>query len=185
MSQAQRLRRSRAARALAQHERRGQIGWDDLAAWPDWADLPEDVGGSEAPAASVPAPAALAALAACAGAVWHAASLRLCIHGPTLQRLQQALGADTLRAVQALPTGATAAADATPLPAAEHIEAWLQARGAELMLAALASPVLRLALRERHWPQTLPQLPSPDPAAANQALSRALVLMPSVKGAAA
>lgn len=157
MSAALRQRRSRAAAALATHERRAQLGWDDLAAWPDWADEP----------------AAAPALAARVGAVWHAAALRRCIHGATLQRAQRSLGEEALRSIMGVEVPAAPTAH---LPDADHIEAWLQAQGAEVMLAAVPSPLLRLALRDRLWPQTLPQLSSPDAAAAARALQTALSL---------
>jgi hypothetical protein len=164
MSAALRQRRGRAAAVCAMHERRAQLGWDDLAAWPDWAD--------ESGAAP--------ALAARVGAVWHAAALRRCIHGATLQRAQRSLGEEALRSIMG---GDSSAASTAPLPDADHIEAWLQAQGAEVMLAAVPSPLLRLVLRDRHWPQTLPQLSSPDAATAAQALQTALSL-PTSRAAA-
>ena len=178
MSAALRQRRSRAAHSLATHERRAQLGWDDLAAWPEWADGADEV-------SEIDRPAAVAALALRAGAVWHAAALRRCIHGPTLKRLQQCLGDDTLQAVvidtvsaTVIDTigGDTAAADTAPLPEPGRVQAWLQAQGAEVMLAALPSPLLRVALRERLWPKALQQLPSPGTQAAAQALQRARLL---------
>ena len=179
MSAALRQRRSRAAHSLATHERRAQLGWDDLAAWPEWADGADEV-------SEIDRPAAVAALALRAGAVWHAAALRRCIHGPTLKRLQQCLGDDTLQAVVSATVidttvidtigGDTAAADTAPLPEPGRVQAWLQAQGAEVMLAALPSPLLRVALRERLWPKALQQLPSPGTQAAAHALQRALLL---------
>ena len=168
MSAALRQRRSRAAHSLATHERRAQLGWDDLAAWPDWAD------GNNGADETQP-PAAVSALALRVGAVWHAAALRRCIHGPTLKCLQHSLGDDTLQAL----TGGdsdSAAADTVPLPESGQVHDWLQAQGAEEMLAALPSPLLRVALRERLWPKALQQLPSPGTQAAAQALQRALLL---------
>jgi hypothetical protein len=160
MSAALRQRRSCAAAALAEHTRRAQLDWDDLAAWPDWADPAGDSG---------PTPT----LALRVGALWHTHALRRCIHGPTLKRVQQSLGDSTLQAVLA---GEDSSTEAATLPGPDHIDSWLQAQGAEVMLAALPSPLLRLALRERWWPLALPQLPAPDAARATRALHAAQAL---------
>ena len=181
MSQALRQRRVRAARALVVHERRAQLGWDDLAAWPDWADafVPAGTGDGAAP------PPAVADLATHVGAVWHAAALRRCIHGPTLKRLQAVLGDSTFKALiearggdglDGLNGADTPAADPAALPAADRLHTWLQAQGADVMLAAVPAPLLRLALRERWWPKSLQALPSPDTAGAARALARASAL---------
>jgi YOP proteins translocation protein K (YscK) len=179
--QSLRQRRGFAAGALAQHARRGQLAWADLAAWPDWAV------GLDA-AAQADAPAAVQALATRVGAVWHAEALHRCIHGATLKRLQQVLGEDTLQLLCKAHTTATGRenhqrgsegpedAQASVLPPADQIESWLQAQGAEVMLAALPSPLLRLLLRDRLWPKTLAQLPAAEMAAAARAVQRAQAL---------
>jgi hypothetical protein len=163
VSAALRQRRSRAAAALAEHPRRAQLGWDDLAAWPSWADA-----ACEAPGTGISP-----ALPLRVGALWHAGALRRCIVGATLKRVQQNLGDGVMQAVLA---SADDGADTATLPAPEHIESWLQAQGAEVMLAALPSPLLRLALRERLWPQVLPQVPTPDAQRALRTLNAAQTL---------
>lgn len=163
MSAALRQRRSHAAAALAEHPRRAQLGWDDLAAWPPWADAACQAAGTGV------SPALLMRV----GALWHAGALRRCIVGATLKRVQQSLGEGVMQDVLA---SANDGAEVSPLPAPEQIESWLQAQGAEVMLAALPSPLLRLALRERLWPQALPQLPAPDAVRALRTLNAAQTL---------
>jgi hypothetical protein len=173
-----RQRRSRAAQALATHERRGQFGWDDLAAWPDWADSADWADSTH----SADGTTAVHALATRVGAVWQAHAVRHCIHGVTLKRLQQVLGEDTVQALCRADMHANQD-DIIALPPADQIEAWLQAQGAEVMLAALPSPLLRLVLRERLWPHALPRLSPPDMAAAARTVQRAQAL-PAAKKAA-
>ncbi len=186
LPQSPRQRRNLAAQALAQHERRGQLAWADLAAWPDWA-----VGLDAAARGDLPA--SVQGLASRVGAVWHAHALRHCIHGATLKRLQLVLGEDCLQLLRKADTAVGGRdkpragqdhgdAEVSVLPPADHIETWLQAEGAEVMLAALPSPLLRLVLRERLWPKTLAQLPPADMAAAARAVQGAQALpLPPVK----
>ncbi len=163
MSAALRQRRSRAATALAEHPRRAQLGWDDLADWPAWADTAETTNTST--------------VSLRVGALWHAGALRRCIHGPTLKQVQQTLGDSALQSVLAGAEGnSDGSVNAGTLPGPQQIDAWLQAQGAEVMLATLPSPLLRLALRERLWPQALPQLPMPDAARAARTLQAAQML---------
>jgi hypothetical protein len=174
-----RQRRSKAARALATHARRGQLSWDDLAAWPDWAEWVEWADQTDG-VANANGAAAVAALATVVGAVWHAAALRRCIHGATLKRLQQALGDDSLQLLCSANMAADGGEVAT-LPPADEVQAWLQAQGAEVMLAALPSPLLRLVLRERLWPQAVAPLPTPEVVAAARALQRAQQLQAALR----
>jgi hypothetical protein len=165
VSAALRQRRTEAARALAADPRRAQVAWDDLAAWPDWATL--DAGARDA-------------LALRAGAWLHAGALQRCIVGPVLQQVQALLGAPTFERLMAHPepmrqaaSEATAAPAADVLPAPAALAAWLQAQGLEALLASVASPVLRVVLREQHAPHSLPPLPALDSARARRAVAEA------------
>ena len=62
---------------------------------------------------------------------------------------------------------------ALPLPDADPLDDWLLAEGREVLLASVGSAVLRVLLRERLWPRTLPPLPARDTARAQRALSLA------------
>ena len=154
MSALLRQRRADAARALADDPRRAQLGWDDLAAWPEWAAL--DAGARDA-------------LAARAGAWLHAGALQRCINGPVLQQAQGLLGLETFQRLMATPQVAS-----SELPAAPELASWLQAQGLEALLASVPSPVLRVLLRERHSPHSLPPLPALDGVRARHAVAEAL-----------
>ena len=155
MSVALRARRVAAARALVDDPRRGQPTWDDLAAWPAWAALDTQ---------------ALQALTA-KSAIWlHAGSWRGCICGATLKQLRQRLGDVDFARLMAPREDDTAA---LPLPDADPLDDWLLAEGREVLLASVGSAVLRVLLRERLWPRTLPPLPARDTARAQRALSLA------------
>ena len=72
------------------------------------------------------------------------------------------------------------AAPATGLPApglpdAADLDQWLLDEGREVLLASVGSAVLRVLLRERLWPRSLPPLPARDSARARQALVSAQV----------
>ena len=155
MSAALRARRAAAARAIEHDARRAQVGWDDLAAWPAWTAL--DTPG-------------FMLLAARSGAWLHAAGLRRCIAGPVLQRVRQQIGDAAFERLVA--TAPDADGDAE-FPAADG---WLQHEGREALIASVASPVLRVLLRERHAPDTLPPLPALDSARARRAVDAALEL---------
>jgi len=149
-----RRRRSAAARALAADARRVQVGWDDLAAWPDWAALDGEP---------------LDALALKAGAWLHAGALQRCIAGALLQRARAHLGEAAFQRLMATPDeGGTA------LPEAAAFDDWLRAQGREALLASVASPVLRVVLREHHAPRSLPPLPALDHGRARRAVTEAL-----------
>ena len=168
-----RARRAAAACALHDHPRRAQAGWDDLAAWPDWAALGDD---------------ARAALALRAGAWWHAGAWQHCINGAVLRALQAELGPDAFarllsagsdvagaasggssrRASGAVEGGGAAEAVAPPEDAAT-----LARVGLEALLASVASPLLRVVLREQFAPATLPPLPALDAARARRAVKEA------------
>ena len=167
-----RARRAAAARALQDHPRRAQLTWDDLAAWPDWAALDDE---------------ARAALALRTGAWWHAGTWQHCINGTLLRALQAALGpvgfarllaapGDAAQAPAAANTAAEDTAAATALrdaPAPPEEAAALAQTGLEALLASVASPLLRMVLRERFAPATLPPLPALDAARARRALQAA------------
>lgn len=148
-----RQRRAAAAHALAQHPRRAQLGWDDLAAWPDWAGL---------------APGAQHALACRCGAWLHAGALRRSLSGPLLQRVRALVGDAAFARLMTGPDEAGA-----PLPAAEEAEAWLAHEGFEALVASVPSPPLRMLLRERLLPGLPPPLPALDDARARQAVAEA------------
>lgn len=147
-----RQRRAQAARALAADPRRAQLGWDDLAAWPDWAAL---------------APDARRALAQRAGAWLHAGAIRRSIDGAQLKAVRRLLGDAAFTRLMA---GSEPAQG--PLPDGE-LEAWLADQGHEALLASVASPLLRLLLRERVAPRTLPPIPALDTARARKAVAEA------------
>lgn len=155
-----RQRRAAAARALGDDPRRAQLDWQDLVAWPDWAD-----GDADADAAT------REALALRCGARTQAAALNRCIDGATLQRLRDLLGADAAAALLAPTPSPAAGVEGPELPRAPALQAWLLAQGAEVMLSAVPSPALRVALRERLWPQTLPPLPALDAEQSRQTLA--------------
>lgn len=149
----QRQRRANAARALAADPRRAQLGWDDLAAWPEWAALEPD---------------ARRAFAQRVGAWWHAGAIRRSIDGARLKRVRQLLG-------DAAFTRLMAGSDPEPAPLPEgELDAALAAAGLEVLLASVGSPLLRLLLRERCAPQTLPPMPALDAARARKAVVEAL-----------
>ena len=140
-----RARRAAAASALQGHPRRAQAAWDDLAAWPDWAALGDE---------------ARAALALRVGAWWHAGAWQHCISGPLLRTLQAGLGDDGFARL----LSATGEAGAPP-----EDTATLAQTGMEALLASVASPLLRVVLREKYAPATLPPLPALDAARARRA----------------
>lgn len=148
-----RQRRARAAAALQHDERRAQVGWHDLAAWPDWAGLDT---------------AALDTLARRCGAWRHAGAWRRCISGPLLQALQQQVGE---RCVAQLLAGGDGPAGALPGP--EALPVWLREQGLEVLLATVLSPMLRVLLREHLAPASLPPMPALDHALALRLLAEA------------
>jgi len=169
LNTALRARRAAAARALHDHPRRAQAGWDDLAAWPGWAALGDD---------------ARAALALRAGAWWHAGAWQHCINGAVLRTLQAELGpegfARLLSAGSDAAGGASGGAfagvegEAAAEAAAPPEDAATLARaGLEALLASVASPLLRVVLREQFAPATLPPLPALDAARARRAVKEA------------
>lgn len=150
MTTALRQRRAVAAAALQDDPRRAQIDWQDLAAWPDWAALDET---------------SRRRLALMAGVRVQAAAWRRCIDGGRLQCLRDLLGAGTLGVLLASAEGTVPDTDAVPgapLPTTDRLEADLLALGGEVLLASVPSPALRVVLRERYWPRTLPLLPALD-----------------------
>ena len=163
-----RARRLGAARALAADPRRAQLGWDDLGAWPDWAALEPD---------------ALHALQRQSGIWLHAADWQRCISGALLKQVQHRLGEAAFAWLMAAPPADDAPIAALPatalpttaLPDAAGLDAWLLAEGREVLLASVDSGVLRVLLRERLWPQSLPPLPARDTARARRALVAAQV----------
>jgi hypothetical protein len=148
-----RQRRARAAAALRDDARRAQLGWHDLAAWPDWAALE---------------PRALEMLARRCGAWRQAGAWRRCIHGPLLQALQDAVGVDCVVRVLAGEPGAAAT-----LPGADALPEALRTAGTEVLLATVPSPLLRVLLRERLAPQAPPPMPALDHAQAQRWLMEA------------
>jgi hypothetical protein len=152
MSAALRARRVAAARALAGDARRGQPGWDDLGAWPGWAALEAQ---------------ALDSLMLKSAAWLHASTWRGCIRGALLKQVQQRLGdVDFARLMAPCEDDAPA----VPLPDADRLDEWLLAEGREVLLASVGSAALRVLLRERLWPRTLPPLPARDTTRARRAL---------------
>ncbi len=158
-----RPRRQAAARVLADDPRRAQLGWDDLAAWPDWAALEPD---------------ALHALQRDCGLWLHTADWQRCICGARLKQVQHLLGDAAFAWLMALPQASCMPATAMPvgaLPDAANLDAWLLDEGREVLLASVGSAPLRVVLRERRWPRSLPPLPARDTARAQQALVTAQV----------
>lgn len=149
--------RAAAALALAGTPRRAQLGWDDLAAWPAWAGWPADRRDR---------------LLSAAGAWYLAPVLRQCIDGRVLQALAGMLGqAEADRLLQSDGSGEPDGPwpDLSPAMLADR----LAHTGREVLLAAVASPALRLVLREAFWPDTRAPLPALDTAAAAAALEAA------------
>ena len=158
-----RPRRQAAARALAGDPRRAQLGWDDLGAWPGWAALEPD---------------ALHALQRQCGLWLHTADWQRCICGARLKQVRLLLGDAAFAWLMALPQASGMPANATPasvLPDPAHLDAWLLDEGREVLLASVGSAPLRVVLRERLWPRSLPPLPARDTARAQQALVTAQV----------
>lgn len=171
---ARRQARAAAAAFLAHTPRRAQLGWDDLAAWPAWAGWPTEQRER---------------LQQAAGAWYAAGALRQCIDGRVLQRLAGLLGeAEADRLLQAdaggeapavLPNVAPSfAPNVLPNLAPALLADQLGHTGREVLLAAVASPALRLVLREAFWPATRAPLPALDTAAAGAALQAALQARP-------
>jgi hypothetical protein len=146
--------RTAAARALAADARRAQVGWEDLAAWPEWAGLDADQ---------------REALALRAGAWLHAGALQRCIAGALLQRAKTHLGETTFQRLMATPDEHIGG-----LPEVTVFDDWLLAQGREALLASVPSAVLRVVLREHHAPRSLPPLPALDPTRARRAVAEAL-----------
>ena len=176
---APRARRAAAARALQDHPRRAQLAWDDLAAWPDWAALGDD---------------ARAALALRAGAWWHAGAWQHCINGPVLRTLQAALGPEGFARLLAAPSAGSAGSagseagatgQASEAGAPPEDPATLAHTGLEALLASVASPLLRVVLREQFAPATLPPLPALDAARARRAVQQAESGAPPAQASAA
>ena len=158
-----RPRRQAAARALATDPRRAQLGWDDLGAWPDWAAIHPD---------------ALLDLQRRCGLWLHTADWQRCICGARLKQVRQGLGDAAFAWLMALPQAGHVPAAATParaLPDAANLDTWLLDEGREVLLASVGSAPLRVVLRERLWPCSLPPLPARDTARAQQALVTAQV----------
>lgn len=158
-----RPRRQAAARALAGDPRRAQLGWDGLGAWPDWAALEPD---------------ALHALQRQCGLWLHTADWQRCICGARLKQVQHLLGEAPFAWLMALPQASCIPANAAPasvLPDAARLDVWLLDEGREVLLASVGSAPLRVVLRERLWPRSLPPLPARDTARAQQALVTAQV----------
>jgi hypothetical protein len=158
----QRARCAAAALALQQTPRRAQLGWQDLAAWPVWASTAAD-DASE-----------LDNLAWTVGVCWYGSAWQRCIDGAQLQRLHQRLGA---KPFDALMSTQPPAQNDTPLelpPQGRDADTALTHWGREVMLAALPAPALRVVLREKLWPQSLPPVPAPPQAAAQAAVDQAL-----------
>ena len=158
-----RPRRQTAARVLAGDPRRAQLGWDDLAAWPDWAALDTD---------------ALHALQRQCGLWLHTTDWQRCICGARLKQVRQWLGDAAFTWLMALPQASCKpanAASASVLPDAANLDVWLLDEGREVLLASVGSAPLRVVLRERLWPRSLPPLPARDTARAQQALVTAQV----------
>ena len=154
-----RMRRLRAAQALEAAPRRAQLGWADLAAWPAWADASADERDRWLWRA---------------GAWSEAAALRLCIDGQVMKRLAERLGTSALADLLAADAAAPEATPASPARwRADTLDAELLRSGRECALAALPSALLRLVLRERLWPATLPPMPAMNTARAVQAMRRA------------
>jgi hypothetical protein len=155
-----RARRGAAARWLAASPRRAELAWADLAAWPGWADLPPD---------------RLQQLAFAAGAWAHADTVRRCIDGRVLKHLRSRLGESALRSLMQPPEEPQAA---MPLLLgdldAALLDTLLPAIGRDWLLASVASPLLREALREQLWPAAGPALRAINGAAAASVVALAL-----------
>jgi hypothetical protein len=154
---AARARCHAAAVALQHTPRRAQLAWHDLAAWPSWA-AADDAD-------------ALDDLAWTVGVFWYGSAWQQCIDGARLQHLRQRLGAAPFDALMAT-SQPTQPVD--PLPQGSDADAALAPWGREVLLAALPAPALRVVLRERLWPQSLPPVPAPAQAAAQKAVERAV-----------
>lgn len=155
-----RARRSAAARWLAASPRRAELGWADLAAWPDWAALPPD---------------RLQQLAFATGAWVHAESLRRCIDGRVLKHLRDRLGEAAMHSLMQAPEEPQAA---MPLLLGDLdvplLDTLLPAIGRDWLLASVASPLLRDALREQLWPAAGPAVRAINAGAAASAVAQAL-----------
>ena len=156
---AARARCHAAALALQHTPRRAQLSWHDLAAWPSWATAHADDTD------------ALDGLTWTAGVFWHGGAWQWCIDGARLQHLRQRLGAASFDALMAMPQPREAN---DPLPQGSEADAALTQWGREVLLAALPAPALRVVLRERLWPHSLPPVPAPAQARAQDAVEHAL-----------
>jgi hypothetical protein len=164
-----RARCKAAAASLAREPRRAQLTWQDLQAWPAWAEHAERD------------PEVLEQLAWRAGVQWHACAWRRCIDGARLKALRERLGAEAFDALmrQETPDEDESAA-ASPMSLSDER---LIALGREVMLAALPAPALRVVLRERFWPNTLPAVPAPSQARAEAAVRSAARTLQTLRSA--
>jgi hypothetical protein len=164
---AQRASCHAAATALRHTPRRAQLAWQDLAAWPAWASTNDGDAGK------------LDNMAWTVGVVWYGSAWQRCIDGAQLQGLHQRLGAASFAALMATDTAAQNDAPPEMPPHGRDADAALTHWGREVMLAALPAPALRVVLREKLWPQSLPPVPAPPQAAAQTAVKQALLVMQS------
>ena len=154
-----RQRRHDAARLFAEAPQRERLGWDDLADLPDWAVWERDK---------------LDRLAFACGTRAHGASLARCIDARVWKRLRKTLGNEPLAMLLSEDTEEGAAplldpADVDP----DAMERLIGDTGRDWLLASVASPRLRDALRELLWPESGPALRAVNFAAATAAVQAA------------
>lgn len=147
-----RHRRHDAARLFAEAPQRERLGWEDLAELPDWAVWERDK---------------LERLAFACGTRAHGASLAHCIDARVWKRLRKALGNEPLAMLlsEEVEQGAAPLLDPADLDP-DAMERLIADTGRDWLLASVASPRLRDALRELLWPESGPALRAVNFAAA-------------------
>ena len=159
-----RQRRAAAAQALAEAGARAEVGWEDLAHWPDWALL---------------APRCIEALAWACGAWLHASALCHCIDGRVWNLLRERLGSQACELLRSEPVTADFA-----LQLRDPVDTLFAESGRGVLLAGVEAPGLRRTLRSLCWAGTpCTEWPALTPAEARALADRALACQPAGKSA--
>jgi hypothetical protein len=153
-----RQHRARVAQMLAAAPSHGDVAWNELAQFPDWAFVDATMRDD---------------LAWAAGAWRHAQALRLCIDGVLLSHVRARLGDAAFSALMDDDAPAHAPTDAPisdlPLRSLSELDSLFTRTGREWLLASMATLSLRRCARQLWWPD----MPAPEFPAAWHAVAQA------------